>query len=138
VREYAESWSRGSEIPARVRVRGERETPLEVEQAVFRVFQEALSNAARHSGASAVEVELSWEGRGGELLHLSVRDDGSGFATSESPGDGFGLESMHERMARIGGRVEVESEPGGGALVECRCNLGTTDDAGEEKRWANR
>lgn len=138
VREYTESWSRGSEIPARVRVRGERETPLEVEQAVFRVFQEALSNAARHSGASAVEVELSWEGRGGELLHLSVRDDGSGFATSESPGDGFGLESMHERMARIGGRVEVESEPGGGTLVECRCNLGTTDDAGEEKKWANR
>lgn len=119
VRDYAESWSRGSEIPATVRVRGERETPLEVEQAVFRVLQEALANAARHSRAAAVEVDLSWEP---ENVRLAVTDDGAGFVPG-SPGDGFGLESMHERVAATGGRLEVHSEPGEGTRVECVCPL---------------
>lgn len=135
VREYAEGWSRGSEIPARVRTRGEQETPLEVEQAFFRVFQEALANVAKHSGASAVEVGLFWEGgenRKNELLRMHVRDDGAGFAAPEAP-RGFGLESMHERMSRIGGRFSVHGEPGG-TLVECSCEIDAADDTAEKGR----
>ncbi len=130
VREYAESWSRGSEIPASVRVSGERETPLEVEQAVFRVFQEALANAAKHSNATQVEIELNWEGK---MLRLRVSDDGEGFVASENLGEGFGLESMHERMARIGGQLNVESAPCEGTRVECSSPIRGTRDREEER-----
>ncbi len=120
VRDYAGSWSRGSEIPASVRVSGERETPLEVEQTVFRVLQEALANAARHSRPAGVEVSLSWNS---DSLRLAVSDDGEGFVPGGDPGDGFGLESMRERVESIGGRLEINSEPGKGTRVECLCPL---------------
>lgn len=120
VRDYAESWSRGSEIPVSVRVSGERETPLEVEQTVFRVLQEALANAARHSRAASVEVSLSWKSGG---VRLAVSDDGEGFIPGGDPGDGFGLESMRERVESISGRLEIHSEPGKGTRVECLCPL---------------
>ena len=119
-RDYAESWSRGSEIPASVRVSGERETSLEIEQTVFRVLQESLANAARHSRAESVEVSLSWRPEG---VRLAVSDDGEGFVPGSSPGDGFGLESMRERVEAIGGRLEIHSEPGKGTRVECLCPL---------------
>lgn len=61
LREYAAGWSRGSEIPAEVLVRDEGEASLEVEQALFRIAQEALANVARHPGASRAGVELAYE-----------------------------------------------------------------------------
>jgi len=119
LREYAESWSRGSEIPAEVRIRGERGIPLEAEQALFRVAQEALANAARHSGASAVELDLNYTP---DSVTLRVTDDGRGF-DPEEPGDGFGLQSMRGRLAALGGGVSVESKPGEGTRVEGVCPL---------------
>ena len=132
LRDYAEAWSRGSEIPAEVRVRGERETPLEVEQAVFRVAQEALANVAKHSGAKEAEVDLSY---GPDALTLQVADDGRGFDPDKKPNGGFGLKSMGERMAGLGGYVDVESAPGLGTRVICVCPLGGT--RGEGRRWAS-
>ena len=130
LREYAAAWSRGSEIPAEVRVQGERETPLEVEQTLFRVAQEALANIARHSGAKRAEVDLAY---GPDALTLRVSDDGHGFDPGKANG-GFGLRSMGERMEGLGGYVDVESAPGVGTRVTCFCPLGEALRGG--RRWA--
>jgi NarL family two-component system sensor histidine kinase LiaS len=120
LRDYVEDWSRRAEIPAEVHVRGEREVPLEVEQAIFRVAQEALANVAKHSGAGSAEVDLIYTS---DSLTLRVADDGRGFDPAKNPGEGFGLQSMHERLEKLGGRVEVESVPGTGTRVTCVCPL---------------
>lgn len=120
LREYTARWSEGAEIPSDFRVQGERESPLETEQAIFRVAQEALANVAKHSGATHAEVDLIFTS---DTLTLRVADDGRGFDTSQSPGGGFGLQSMRERLAKLGGHVNVESAPGKGTRVTCVCPL---------------
>src|SRR5918911_676591 len=125
--DYAADWSRRSEIPAEVHVRGERETPLEVEQALFRVAQEALANVAKHSGANSVEVDLIYDA---DAVTLRIADDGRWFDPPKDNGDGFGLQSMSERLAKLGGRVEVESAPGKGTRVVCVCPLGGASNQG--------
>jgi NarL family two-component system sensor histidine kinase LiaS len=123
LREYVARWSEGAEIPADFRVQGERSVPLEVEQALFRVAQEALANVARHSGAGHVEADLIYTA---DTLTLRVADDGRGFDSSRSPGGGFGLQSMRERLVRLGGHVNVESAPGKGTRVEGFCPVRET------------
>ncbi|HSK99286.1 MAG TPA: histidine kinase [Rubrobacteraceae bacterium] len=120
LREYVKDWARRSEIEAEFHVRGEREAPLEVEQALFRVAQEALSNVARHSGADHAEVDLAYDAGS---ARLRIADNGRGFDPA-APGEGFGLQSMRERLASLGGRASVESAPGKGTRVECACPLG--------------
>lgn len=130
LREYAAKWSEGSEIPSEVHVRGEREVPLETEQTVFRIAQEALANVAKHSEASKVELDLVYTP---ETLTLSVTDDGTGFDPTQNPGEGFGLQSMHERSVRRGGHINVESAPGKGAQITCAVPLdGTLSEKGEK------
>jgi PAS domain S-box-containing protein len=87
------------------------------ELAMYRIVQEALSNAIRHSGASRVAVSLESEDH---LLRAEVRDDGRGFA-KERPfsdeGQGLGLVGMRERARHAGGTLEIDSAPGAGTLV---------------------
>jgi signal transduction histidine kinase len=52
-----------------------------------------------------------------------MADDGRGFDPAKDPGEGFGLQSMHERLAGLGGRVGVESMPGKGTIITCICPL---------------
>ena len=127
LRDYVADWSRRSEISAEVHVQGEREAPLEVEQAIFRVAQEALANVARHSGAKSVEVDLVYDA---DRLMLRVADDGHGFDPARATGDGFGLRSMSERLVKLGGHVDVESAPGEGTRVIC---VGPSNGASIEK-----
>jgi two-component system, NarL family, sensor histidine kinase LiaS len=127
LRDYVRGWSQSAEIPAEVHVRGEREVPLQVEQALFRVVQEALANVARHSGAKRAEVDLLYTAA---TLTLRVFDDGRGFDPADNRDRGFGLQSMRERMEGLGGRVSVESAPGEGTRVTCVCPL---DDPGRER-----
>src|SRR5215217_2873358 len=128
LRDYVRGWSQRAEIPAEVHVQGEREAPLQVEQALYRVAQEALANVARHSGANKAEVDLIFTA---DTLNLRVADDGRGFDPAQDPGEGFGLQSMRERLMRLGGRVEVESAPGEGTRITCVCPL---DATGKDKR----
>ena len=81
--------------------------------------QEALANVAKHSGAENVEVKLDWQD---ERLTLTVADDGRGFAPG-TESDGFGLRSIQDRIAGVGGSFRVESSPGEGTSVVCACPL---------------
>jgi two-component system sensor histidine kinase UhpB len=83
---------------------------------VYRVAQEALSNAARHSGAAHVGVELRRDGTAEDGVELEVRDDGRGFAFDESEG-GLGIGGMRERALLIGGELTIESRPGHGTTI---------------------
>jgi two-component system, NarL family, sensor histidine kinase UhpB len=81
---------------------------------VYRVAQEALSNATRHSEATNVKVQLR---RGeGDGVELEVSDDGRGFAFDESQG-GLGIAGMRERALLIGAKLTIESRPGHGTTV---------------------
>ncbi|HTR36658.1 MAG TPA: MCP four helix bundle domain-containing protein [Bryobacteraceae bacterium] len=86
--------------------------PDECNTCIFRVVQEALHNCSRHSHASTVRIRV--QQRFG-LLTLSVQDDGVGFDVKQSKG--MGLLGIEERVTRLGGAVEVHSEPGHGAIL---------------------
>jgi signal transduction histidine kinase len=83
-------------------------------EALVRIACEAVTNAARHSGAARVNLELERDGPG---VRLSVTDRGHGFDTN-TPGDGFGLTSMRERAHSVGGELSVCSALGHGSQVE--------------------
>jgi two-component system, NarL family, sensor histidine kinase UhpB len=85
----------------------------EAQLVLYRVAQEAISNAARHSGAQRVRVRLR---RDGELVMLTVSDDGRGFSFDEA-GGGLGIAGMRERALLVGGELEIESRPGSGTTV---------------------
>jgi two-component system, NarL family, sensor histidine kinase UhpB len=85
----------------------------DVQLVVYRVAQEALSNAGRHSGAARIEVNLR---RRGEGVELSVADDGSGFAFEQSE-RGLGIGGMRERALLVGAELTIESRPGQGTTV---------------------
>jgi signal transduction histidine kinase len=90
-----------------------------VKENLYRIFQEALSNAARHSGASRIDVSLY---RSDNRLHLSVSDDGRGFAPSQAEGKGLGLSTMRERAAILGGTMEIRGGEGKGTTVTVEVN----------------
>ena len=98
--------------------------PLDKSKAitVFRVVQEALTNAARHSGASHIKVGLRLaEG----TLEVMVEDDGRGFdPEAESNRDSLGLAGMRERASLVGGELEIVSDPGTGTKIRLRLPLG--------------
>ncbi|MCQ4040636.1 sensor histidine kinase [Streptantibioticus rubrisoli] len=94
----------------------------EVEITLLRAAQEALANVAKHAGASRVGLTLSYME---DVVTLDVRDDGAGFdpltlpepGSAGAEGGGFGLTVMRQRVRRLSGRLEVESECGGGTAV---------------------
>jgi two-component system, NarL family, sensor histidine kinase LiaS len=115
LREYCVNWSRDSGVSATVRAQGEQPLPWEVEQALFRVTQEALANVMRHSGATEVEISVRWEP---EAVTLSVTDTGHGFDPVAVDGKGVGLRSMEERLAAVGGALSIYRASGAGMTVE--------------------
>jgi nitrate/nitrite-specific signal transduction histidine kinase len=86
----------------------------EVQVALYRIAQEALNNVARHAQASRVEVQVAF-GAAGVLLEIA--DDGRGFEDGAGRPDSFGLSIMHERAAKIGAELQIESNPGQGTRV---------------------
>ena len=94
-----------------------RPLPPGTEQEILRVAQEAIHNVKKHAGAKQLTVQLEY---GQARVVLEVRDDGRGFTPDEigtSPTGHFGLTGMRERAAAIGGKLEVNSEPGMGTTV---------------------
>jgi signal transduction histidine kinase len=90
--------------------------PDEHRTCIYRVVQEALTNAARHARAKSIRVSLVGEG---DSLRLIVEDDGSGIDVQEARGRGLGLVNIEERVRELGGRVQfLRAEPRG-TRVHC-------------------
>ncbi len=90
------------------------------ELVIYRVAQEALTNAARHAEPERVELRL---GRVGERVELMVRDDGRGFDGAE-PRTGEGIRGMHERALSVGATLTLRSAPGEGSVVSLLLGAG--------------
>ncbi len=133
---FAAQWSNLSGIPVRFRVEGSP-GPLSphCEAALFRVLQEALTNVAKHAtGVRTVDVMLR---HADGCATLTIRDDGQGLRKSDrSPSllvraGKLGLAGMHERMARLGGELELQSaDPLGGTTIVARIHSMACRSAG--------
>jgi signal transduction histidine kinase len=95
----------------------------EIGLCLFRVLQEALHNAVKHSGVKRIEVQLREDS--GEI-HLLISDLGRGFDLEAAmQGRGLGLTSMQERVRLVGGMIEIQSKPMGGTTVHVRVPFGS-------------
>jgi signal transduction histidine kinase len=119
--EEAARWSATSGVAADVTTTGQaRPLHPEVEVTLLRVAQEALANVAKHASASRAAVTLSYME---DVVTLDVLDDGRGFdvdgreSSPRGDGSGFGLTAMRQRVQRLDGQLEIESEDGGGTAV---------------------
>ena len=92
--------------------------PFEIGLCLFRVLQEALHNAVKHSGVKRIEVQVAEQS---SEVHLIVKDSGSGFdIEAVKRGSGLGLTSMQERVRLVNGAISFESKPMGGTTIRVR------------------
>jgi signal transduction histidine kinase len=112
----AESFAQRTQIAVEPKLAFEGRLQGDIETHLFRIAQEALTNVARHSGATSATVSL-FEDNG--RLHLSVTDNGRGLPAGRSPSSrgGFGLIGMRERMRAAGGLLRVQSAGSGVTVV---------------------
>jgi signal transduction histidine kinase len=106
---FAEQTGMRVELESQIRER----LPTDVETALYRIVQEALTNVVKHAQASAVSIVLA---RGDGVVSAVVEDDGRGFSAEERT-DGLGILGMGERLALLGGRLKIESAPGAGTTI---------------------
>jgi PAS domain S-box-containing protein len=124
---YVQDWSKRVGIAAELHTSGllDDRLPADVETALYRIAQEALTNVAKHSKATTVEVIL--ERRPDHVL-LVVEDDGVGFeqaARADGAPHGFGLHGMQERAALVGATLHIESSLGEGTTILVRMSAAT-------------
>jgi signal transduction histidine kinase len=105
------SLARRSPVPVTLDVRTDERLPERLEVTVYYVISEALANAAKYAEASAVHVGVE---KAGEVIRLTVRDDGIGGA---DPARGSGLVGLKDRVAALGGTLIVSSRPGEGTTL---------------------
>jgi signal transduction histidine kinase len=130
-------WAAGSPAAVEVQIAGAHaDLPQDIEQNVLRIAQEAVANAFKHAAAKTISIHLSLNP---QTLHLVVRDDGRGFEPSGVfvlVGGHFGLLGMRERAERIGGNLEVSSEPGAGTEVRVSVPLTSQNERkGVRRVW---
>jgi signal transduction histidine kinase len=106
--------ARAAGLPVTVTMTGAKRTlPPDVDQAAYRIVQEALTNVSRHAGPACVTVHLHYTP---ETLSVQVDDDGKGTGTRPS-GPGLGLLGMRERVSALGGRLQAGPQDEGGFRV---------------------
>ncbi len=89
--------------------------PDDIALCLFRIAQEAMQNAIKHSGARTIRIQLNGNT---EVIALAIIDDGAGFDVSRAAGKGLGLISMHERAESVGGTLKVASRKGAGTHLQ--------------------
>jgi len=118
--------ARKASVPVEVETDGVGRYPQEAEAAVYFCCLEAIQNVAKYAGATRARIRL--ETRDGELV-FEVIDDGAGFDPERTP-MGAGLQNMADRLAALGGTVDVRSRPGEGTTVAGRLPVTALDPAG--------
>lgn len=103
--------------------------PKGIEDHLFRIVQEAISNTLRHSRATRMELKLN---QPSDSIRLTIRDNGVGFVLDEKKHASYGLVSMKERVDEIGGAIHFVTAPGGGTRIEIRVPL-IQDQGGESE-----
>jgi ligand-binding sensor domain-containing protein/signal transduction histidine kinase len=112
LREHIFEWENRNDTIIQFVTHNEQRLPLEIEQAIYRITQEALANIARHSQAQRVDVSLMYNG---DSVQLCISDDGRGFDMNKK--HGMGLRSIRERVGSIHGTVQIQSAPGHGTRL---------------------
>jgi signal transduction histidine kinase len=101
-----------------MQLQGERVLPVDIQHTLFRIAQEALANAARHSQAHVVDIQLVFTT---DAVSLKIHDDGRGFDAQQQR-TGVGTQSMRERaLALPAGVFTLQSAPGQGTQVVVHC-----------------
>ena len=119
---YAREMSRRGEIEVEVHEEDvSEELPDPVKLCVYRMVQEALNNAARHAAAKNARVELK---QTSDAIRVKITDDGRGFDPQRTRG--MGLLGMEERVKRLGGTIQIDSQPGAGTTVRAELPLNST------------
>jgi signal transduction histidine kinase len=109
-------------VPVTVTIDGERRSlPADVDQTVYRIIQEAVTNVARHAGPTKTSVLLQY---GTDRLVVQIDDDGTA-TTDALPVDGVGLTGMHERVSALGGSLSARPRPEGGFRVRAELPMRT-------------
>jgi signal transduction histidine kinase len=130
LRELAQGASMRSGIAIQVHDETAERLPAPVETALYRIAQEAFTNAIRHSRATRVEVRLA---RAGSAVRCTITDNGVGFERisldGSRAGSGLGLAGMAERLSPLGGSLRIETSPGRGVRLDIHIPLeGTRAD----------
>jgi signal transduction histidine kinase len=124
IQEYAARWKEHTGIPVTTTISGEHPLPLAVEQALYRVVQESLSNVARHAEADSVGLSLSMAP---EEVTLIIADNGRGFEANAIHPNSLGLTGMKQRLNEVGGVLDVESTLSVGTKVVAQVQLNTVE-----------
>jgi two-component system NarL family sensor kinase len=112
----------GGQVPVTLAtVGGSRPLPVNVEVGLYRIAQEAVTNALRHAAPTRVQITLTATPAAVRLL---VEDDGQGFDPQQTPPERYGLAGMNERARLLGGSLHVRSAPGAGTQIEAAAPLG--------------
>lgn len=118
--EYAARWQGHTGIQVETNVAGDRPLPLEIEQALYRVLQESLSNIARHAEAERVIIRLEITP---DRAALQIADNGRGFEPAAVTPNSLGLAGMKQRIAEVGGELVVETALSAGTNVRAEVPL---------------
>jgi len=135
LRWYIQNFSNRLNIDSQFQAIGfEEKLPPQIETAFYRIVQEALNNISKHAGAT--RVEIFFEHRDSTIC-ASITDNGRGFdldrvSHPESPGRGFGIIGMQERVSLLGGKIDIQSSPGRGTRIHIKVPYPKGADEGEK------
>ena len=110
----AEATRARSNMAVSISVEGDRELPADVTMTLYRIAQEALNNVVKHAEATQVDITLLNQP---DRVTLHIRDDGRGFDPQAIPAGHMGISIMAERAQKIGGSLQIQSQPGRGTEV---------------------
>lgn len=115
VQALADQWALQTDIPVRVTAQQQRPLPIEFEQPIYRLIQEALQNIGKHAEAETVSLVLTYTK---SAIKVEIMDDGVGFRLdSAETHAGHGLKNMHDRITQLNGTLTIDTQPNQGCHI---------------------